>query len=84
MANAYKCDRCGSFYTPYFVDVEQSLVPNANSRVSANGISITRRMGSIKEHYEMDLCPVCMDHILAEIFVNKFKYDDCSDIEDGA
>lgn len=84
MANACKCDRCGEFYTPYFLDVEQSLVPNANSRVSANGISITRRMGTISEHYEMDLCPVCMDYILAEIFVQKCPYDDCSDIEDGA
>ena len=83
MANAYKCDRCGSFYTPYFVDVEQSLVPNASSRVSANGISITRRMNTISTYYEMDLCPVCMDYILSQIFIAPVK-NDCSDIEDGA
>lgn len=83
MANACKCDRCGSFYTPYFVDIEQSLVPNANSRVSANGISITRRMNTINEHYEIDLCPLCLDSILSQIFMAPVKYGG-SDIKDGA
>lgn len=83
MANACKCDRCGSFYTPYFVDIERSLVPNANSRVSANGISITRRMNTISEHYEIDLCPLCLDSILSQIFMVPVK-SICSDVEDGA
>ena len=85
MANALKCDRCGSFYTPYFLDIEHSLVPNANSRVSANCVSICRKLrnNNVTDHYELDLCHACMEYILSQIFVNKFRYDGHSDTEKG-
>ena len=56
MAQAKKCDRCGTFYAHYPTK-DQPDAYNAIMRVRVDG-SGTRTQGT---DYPIDLCPECMD-----------------------
>lgn len=63
MANAKKCDRCGSFYDPY---KGVRVRPNTKSVLSSvNRVSFSNSFGSC---FTFDLCPSCMASTL--LFMN--------------
>ena len=58
MAEAYKCDRCGSFYT--FDDPDSR--PSVIKRYIVSGVCFISMKGDI--HHEMDLCSKCANKIV--------------------
>lgn len=79
MANAKKCDRCGSFYDQYS---NVTSVMDVDTVRSMNGVSFininTENVYTTKFTY--DLCPSCLDSLIEFMNIRK-KYSNLTDEE---